>query len=95
MILPVYISCLIASHRILRFLMRWLFVALQAMTPFIHAGAVRIDHGGFLRLNQRRRFPDTAPTPSHPFRTVGARLKLDSHQLWPLDVDTDSAHAHP
>jgi outer membrane protein TolC len=24
-----------------------------------------------------------------------ARLKLDSHQLWPLDVDTDSAHAHP
>lgn len=24
-----------------------------------------------------------------------ARLKLDSHQLWPLDVDSDSAHAHP
>lgn len=24
-----------------------------------------------------------------------ARLKLDSHQLWPLDVDMDSAHAHP
>jgi cobalt-zinc-cadmium efflux system outer membrane protein len=24
-----------------------------------------------------------------------ARLKLDSHQLWPLDVDEDSAHAHP
>jgi outer membrane protein TolC len=24
-----------------------------------------------------------------------ARLKLDSHQLWPLDVDTDDAHAHP
>lgn len=24
-----------------------------------------------------------------------ARLKLDSHQLWPLDVDADSAHAHP
>lgn len=23
------------------------------------------------------------------------RLKLDSHQLWPLDVDADSAHAHP
>jgi outer membrane protein TolC len=24
-----------------------------------------------------------------------ARLKLDSHQLWPLDVDADVAHAHP
>ena len=26
---------------------------------------------------------------------ANARLKLDSHQLWPLDVETDSAHAHP
>jgi len=26
---------------------------------------------------------------------ANARLKLDSHQLWPLDVDTDSAHGHP
>jgi outer membrane protein TolC len=26
---------------------------------------------------------------------ANARLKLDSHQLWPLDVDADSAHAHP
>ncbi|MBT9567426.1 MAG: TolC family protein [Thiobacillus sp.] len=24
-----------------------------------------------------------------------ARLKLDAHQLWPLDVDSDHAHAHP
>jgi len=24
-----------------------------------------------------------------------ARLKLDSHQLWPLDVDADGVHAHP
>ncbi|WP_237763275.1 hypothetical protein [Thiobacillus denitrificans] len=24
-----------------------------------------------------------------------ARLKLDSHQLWPLDVDEDGAHAYP
>jgi outer membrane protein TolC len=24
-----------------------------------------------------------------------ARLKLDAHQLWPLDVDADVAHAHP
>ncbi len=24
-----------------------------------------------------------------------ARLKLDSHQLWPLDVDADRTHAHP
>jgi hypothetical protein len=27
--------------------------------------------------------------------TAYTRLKLDSHQLWPLDVDADSAHAHP
>lgn len=26
---------------------------------------------------------------------AGARLKLDAHQLWPLDVDEDSSHAHP
>ncbi|HQT29881.1 MAG TPA: TolC family protein [Thiobacillus sp.] len=26
---------------------------------------------------------------------ANARLKLDSHLLWPLDVETDSAHAHP
>jgi outer membrane protein TolC len=26
---------------------------------------------------------------------ANARLQLDSHQLWPLDVDADSAHAHP
>ncbi|MBI1285020.1 MAG: hypothetical protein GC183_11865 [Thiobacillus sp.] len=34
--------------------MLWLFVALQAMAPFIHAhaGAVRVDHGGFLHLHQ-------------------------------------------
>ncbi len=24
-----------------------------------------------------------------------ARLKLDAHALWPLDIDADSAHAHP
>lgn len=24
-----------------------------------------------------------------------ARLKLDAHRLWPLDVDADAAHAHP
>jgi hypothetical protein len=26
---------------------------------------------------------------------ANARLKLDSHQLWPLDVDADGVHAHP
>jgi outer membrane protein TolC len=26
---------------------------------------------------------------------ANARLRLDAHQLWPLDVDADSAHAHP
>ena len=27
--------------------------------------------------------------------SAAARLKLDAHQLWPLDVDADHAHAHP
>lgn len=41
-------------HRNLRLLLLWLFVALQAMTPFIHAhaGAVQLDHGGFLHVHQ-------------------------------------------
>jgi hypothetical protein len=44
---------LTVPHRILRFLMLWLFVALQAMTPFIHAhaGEVQIGHGGFLHVH--------------------------------------------
>jgi hypothetical protein len=27
--------------------------------------------------------------------SASARLLLDSHRLWPLDVDADTAHAHP
>jgi hypothetical protein len=53
-ILPVYFFSLTVSHRILRFLMLWSFVALQALTPFIHAhaGPVRLDQAGFLHLHQ-------------------------------------------
>ena len=42
------------SHRTARFLMLWVFVALQTMTPFIHAhaGAVQLNHGGLLHLHQ-------------------------------------------
>jgi len=42
------------SLRIARFLMFWFFVALQAMTPFIHAhaGAVQLNHAGFLHMHQ-------------------------------------------
>ena len=41
-------------HRTARFLMLWFFVALQAMTPFIHAhaGAVQLSHAGFLHVHQ-------------------------------------------
>ncbi len=41
-------------QRILRFLTLWLFVALQAMTPFIHAhaDAAHADQGGILHLHQ-------------------------------------------
>lgn len=40
----------IVSNRIPRFLMLWLFVALQVMTPFIHAhaGVVQLDRTGVL-----------------------------------------------
>lgn len=58
LILPDYLSPLTVPYRILRLLMLWLFVALQAMAPFIHAhahahaGEVRADHSGFLHLHQ-------------------------------------------
>ncbi|MCU0811276.1 MAG: hypothetical protein MUE59_09615 [Thiobacillaceae bacterium] len=41
-------------HRLQRFLMPWFLVALQAMTPFIHAhaGAVELNHAGFLHVHQ-------------------------------------------
>ena len=41
-------------HRLQRFLMLWLLVALQAMTPFIHAhaGAVQLKHANFMHLHQ-------------------------------------------
>jgi len=34
--------------------MLWFFVALQAMTPFVHAhaGTVQLNHAGFLHLHQ-------------------------------------------
>lgn len=42
------------TQRSFRYLMLWLFIALQAMAPFIHAhaGAVRLDHTGFMHLHQ-------------------------------------------
>lgn len=41
-------------HSTARFLMLWFFVALQTMAPFIHAhaGAVQLNHAGFLHLHQ-------------------------------------------
>jgi hypothetical protein len=41
-------------QRLQRFLMLWFLVALQAMTPLIHAhaGAVQLDHAHFLHLHQ-------------------------------------------
>ena len=53
-ILPVYFFRPTMSHRIARFLMFWFFIALQAMTPFIHAhaGAVHLKHANFLHLHQ-------------------------------------------
>lgn len=41
-------------HLTSRSLMLWFFIALQAMTPFIHAhaGAVQLNHAGFLHVHQ-------------------------------------------
>ena len=45
---------LTVPSKFFRSLMLWLFVALQTMTPFIHAhaGAVQLNHGGLLHLYQ-------------------------------------------
>jgi hypothetical protein len=42
------------SHPSTRLLLLWFFVALQAMTPFIHAHAdvVQLNHAGFLHVHQ-------------------------------------------
>jgi hypothetical protein len=44
----------IVPHSPYRFLMLWFFVALQTMAPFIHAhaGAVQLNHSGFLHVHQ-------------------------------------------
>jgi len=44
----------IVTHRTARFLMLWLFVALQAMTPLIHAhaGAVQLSHADLPHVHQ-------------------------------------------
>lgn len=41
-------------RRTCRFLLLWIFIALQAMVPFIHAhaGAANLNHTGFLHLHQ-------------------------------------------
>ncbi|MDP3420877.1 MAG: hypothetical protein Q8S10_08135 [Thiobacillus sp.] len=45
---------LTVSNSNFRFLMLWFFVALQTMAPFIHAhaGAVQLNHSGFLHVHQ-------------------------------------------
>lgn len=47
-------SDLTVLRRTCRFLLLWIFIALQAMTPFIHAhaGTVHLNHTGFLHLHQ-------------------------------------------
>ncbi|WP_148202986.1 hypothetical protein [Thiobacillus denitrificans] len=42
------------TQRSFRSLMLWLFIALQAIAPLIHAhaGTVRLDHAGFMHLHQ-------------------------------------------
>lgn len=53
-VLPPDRTTLTVSRPFSRLLMLCFFVALQAMAPFIHAhaGAVRLDHAGFLHVHQ-------------------------------------------
>jgi len=48
-------------------------------------------------LNRRLALEGQLTAQQAQFAALAAntRLKLDAHQLWPLDVDADSAHAHP
>lgn len=49
---PIFVL-IVVVHRFSRFLMLVLFVALQAMAPFLHAhaGAVQLNHGGLLHMH--------------------------------------------
>jgi len=48
-------------------------------------------------LNRRLALEGQLTAQQAQFAALAAntRLKLDAHQLWPLDVDADRAHAHP
>ena len=48
-------------------------------------------------LNRRLALEGQLTAQQAQFAALAAntRLKLDAHQLWPLDVDADHAHAHP
>ena len=48
-------------------------------------------------LNRRLALEGQLTAQQAQFAALAAntRLKLDAHQLWPLDVDEDRAHAHP
>jgi len=75
--------------------------AAQALTEAarLAARAYSLGEGSLdqVLLNRRLALDGRLTAQQAQFAALAAntRLKLDAHQLWPLDVDADSAHAHP
>lgn len=72
-------------HRLPRVLMFWFLVALQAMTPFIHAhaGAVQLKHVNFMHLHQGTH----GDAPCHALAADEHGASFDAAQGRPLRID--------
>lgn len=72
--------------------MLWLLVALEVMTPFIHAhaGAVQLKHASFMHLNQGAH----GDAVYHALAADEHGASIDVAQGWPLRIDPlGAAHA--
>lgn len=78
------------SNKTTRFLMLWLFVALQAMTPFIHAhaGAVQLDHAGFLHAHHYAHQGAHSDAVYHASATDEHGAEVGVAQAMPMRSDT-------
>ena len=75
--------------------------AAQSLTEAARLGAraYSLGEGSLDQVLLSRRLALDGELTAHQVRldalSACTRLQLDRHQLWPLDVDADSAHAHP
>lgn len=75
--------------------------AAQALAEAAHlsARAYSLGEGGLDQVLVNRRLALDGQLAAHQAQVDAlaalARLQLDAHRLWPLDVDTGDAHAHP